>query len=97
MKSLAFMCLLVVVIEVVIDNSVMAKQICRCHDVNIGGRINVAGKATYRCGKIDGLYCYTYFFDSYCEATDDQRPILDECCKTFSSFSEGTICRDIDN
>lgn len=87
MKSFSLIWLLFVVFGVIIDNPVLAKQICPCsrEEYTI-----TAGDACM--GK---LHCYVWWSFYYCEVTKDRNMAFETCCKDAGQTVSGISCHDI--
>lgn len=101
MKSLSLMrplFMIFVIFGVIIDNnSVLAKQICRCvkeaDDLDGIHAFAVAEEASKHCkGR---FYCYYWLLIYYCEMTNDDCPEFEACCISFGHSINRTSCREI--
>lgn len=98
MKSFTLICLLGMVFGVIIDNCVLAKQICRClSNYHVSSINNVERESTRACGNAcwPRFYCYDYLFELYCEVTDKHTAELSRCCQDYSPEIIGISCQRI--
>lgn len=89
MKSLLLVCLVVVIYGVFVDNSVLAKTICRC-DTMFPMQDMFYSNPTKAC--TSGFYCYHYFFTFFCEVNRYAQKRFDACCIEQSERTTGIRC-----
>lgn len=91
MKEFLLICLLA--FTVIIDKSVLAKQICMCTINPISTPESMHQLAAQSCQP--EFYCYKYLSQFYCEVTNDRHVKFQKCCLDYSPEITGTWCKEI--
>lgn len=91
MKSLPLVCLLV--FGVIINNAVLAKEICTCVPFEgIGDADQLHRLAMNNCKP--KFYCYNWAVTFYCEVPNGQMQVMEDCCKANAAIQK-VFCKEI--
>lgn len=99
MKSPPLVCLLIGAITIIDNDSVLAKQICRCHDK---AKLFTGTWETVHESCTPKFACYRERKLHYCEVTPEKRLRFDECCDNYRLPNEpseklfiGIVCKEM--